>query len=565
MSSDNSRRKSVWAPLYYAIVLVAGILIGFYLNNLLANKRSFSAIIHNNDPLEEIIELISDQYVDSINRDSLYADAVNGILKHLDPHTSYIPARDLQSVNEDLEGKFKGIGVEFFILKDTIQITSVVVGGPSEKAGLQPGDKLIKVNDSVVAGVAITSEQITAKLRGMEDSQVKLDILRIGKDQLLPIQVKRGIIPLYSVDAAYLMEDKITGYVRINRFSAQTPEEFKAALKSLQAQGMQQLILDLRQNPGGYLEAASYLADELLDDGKLIVYTEGLHSPREEYKAERTGLFEKGKIAVLIDEGSASASEIVAGAIQDWDRGVVIGRRSFGKGLVQEQFNLSDGSALRLTIARYYTPAGRSIQRNYANGKEAYEQDYIARFTDGSLLTADTAHPDTARFQTKIARRSIFGGGGVVPDIITPYDANYFSAALGQLLNNDIFNTFVYDYYAANAAKIRSYKTIDAFIQEFEVSTEMMNELHKKYILHNALLTRAVWANANDLAYLKTRMKALLARMHFHNQGYYQVLNKSDQVILKALETLQSDSYDQIIKGLPSDTTTPKKPIKSSI
>lgn len=555
MSSDTSRRKSVWAPFYYAIVLVAGVLIGFYLNNLLGNKRSISAIINNNDPLEEIIELISDKYVDSVNTDSLYADAVNGILKHLDPHTSYIPASDLQGVNEDLEGKFKGIGVEFFIVKDTIQLTSVIEGGPSEKAGIQPGDKLIKVNDSLVAGVAITNEQIISKLKGTEDSQVKLGILRNGQRQMVSINVKRGIIPLYSVDASYMMDDKTTGYIRINRFSATTHEEFKTALDKLQSRGMQQLILDLRQNPGGYLEAASYITDEFLGDDKMVVYTQGRRSAREEYKAERPGTFEKGKLVVLVDEGSASASEIVAGAVQDWDRGVVIGRRTFGKGLVQEQYDLSDGSALRLTIARYYTPSGRSIQRPYAKGKDAYEQDYYARFTDGSLMSNDTTHADTAKFYTKVNRRAIFGGGGIMPDVATPYDANYFSAALSELLNNDVFNTFVYEYYAANSSRIRSLKTIDQYIKGFEVTPEIVESLHKKYLLHNALLTRTVWANPNDIAYLKTRMKALIARMQFRNDGYYQVLNRTDNTVSKALEVLKGENYNEIINGRAANET----------
>jgi len=553
MSFDKSRRRSVWAPFIFSLVLVAGMLIGFFLNQLLSNKRPISAIINQNDPLEEIIELISDRYVDSVNTDSLYADAVNGILKHLDPHTSYIPASELEAVNEDLEGKFQGIGVEFFIIKDTIQITSVVSGGPSEKAGIQTGDKLVKVNDSLVAGIAITSEQIISRLRGSEDSEVKLTLLRQGQSKPINLSVKRGTIPLFSVDAAYMMPDKLTGYIRINRFSATTHEEFKKALSSLEQQGMRQMILDLRQNPGGYLEAASYIADEFLGEDKMVVYTQGRRSPREEYKAQRPGTFEKGKLAILVDEGSASASEILAGAIQDWDRGIVIGRRTFGKGLVQEQYDLSDGSALRLTIARYYTPTGRSIQRPYTQGKEAYAQDYINRFTNGSLMVADTGNPaDTARFYTKVSHRQIFGGGGIRPDIVTPYDPAYYSGALAELLNdNDVFNTFVYEYYSKNSERIKALKTYSQFDNGFNITPEMMEELRKKFQLQNAIHTRTVWENPNDLAYLRTRMKALLARMQFNNNGFYQELNKTDITIKKAQDILNSAEYEQIIKGTP--------------
>jgi carboxyl-terminal processing protease len=383
MPADSPKRFNIWTPLTFSVILILGILIGFQLNKYLAKKRPISNVVERNDRLEEIIDIISTKYVDSVSTDSLYEDAVNGILKHLDPHTVYIPAKDLAQVTEDLEGNFKGIGVEFYILKDTLMITSVLKNGPSADAGIQPGDKVLKVNDSSIIGYS--SEGIISKLRGIEGSSVKLGLLRSSENRTLDIEVKRGVIPIFSIDAAYMI-DAETGYIRINRFSATTYREFMKALNTLLAAGMKQMILDLRQNPGGYLDAATAIADELIGGDKLLVYTQGRNSQKEEYMSGQKGKFENGRLVVLVDEGSASASEILAGAVQDWDRGVVIGRRSYGKGLVQEQFELGDGSALRLTIARYFTPSGRSIQRPYNKGREEYEEAFENRYRDGTLF-----------------------------------------------------------------------------------------------------------------------------------------------------------------------------------
>ena len=547
MSADSPKRFNIWTPLTFSVILILGILIGFRLNKYLANKRPISNAVERNDRLEEIIDIIGAKYVDSVSADSLYEDAVTGILKHLDPHTVYIPARDMASVTEDLEGNFKGIGVEFYILKDTLMITSVIKGGPSADAGIQTGDKILKVNDSSVVG--INSESIISKLRGIEGSAVKLSLLRPSENRTLDVQVKRGVIPIFSVEAAYMI-DPATGYIRINRFSATTYREFMKALNTLLGQGMQQMILDLRQNPGGYLDAATAIADELIGGQKLLVYTKGRASDKEEYMSGQKGKFEKGRLAVLVDEGSASASEILAGAIQDWDRGVVIGRRSYGKGLVQEQFELGDGSALRLTIARYYTPSGRSIQRPYSKGREAYEHDFEERYRDGSLTGLDTMHSaDTVRYYTEERKRVVYGGGGIKPDITTPYETSEFANELYELLSSSILNNTVYEYYSRHNKELNVFTSFRQFDAGFTVTPQLMATLKSNYGKDYAVQVSKVWSNARTSAFLQSRIKALLARMLFRSNGYYQQTNKEDRVVLRALGILRSREYAAIVGG----------------
>lgn len=547
MPADSPKRFNIWTPLTFSVILILGILIGFQLNKYLANKRPISNAVERNDRLEEIIDIIGAKYVDSVSADSLYEDAVSGILKHLDPHTVYIPARDLASVTEDLEGNFKGIGVEFYILKDTLMITSVVKNGPSADAGIKTGDKILKVNDSSVIG--ITSESIISKLRGIEGSDVKLSLLRPSENRFLDVRVKRGVIPLFSVEASYMIDTE-TGYIRINRFSATTYREFMKALNTLLGQGMKQLILDLRQNPGGYLDAATAIADELIGGNKLIVYTQGRTSNKEEYMSGQKGKFEKGRLAVLVDEGSASASEILAGAVQDWDRGIVVGRRSYGKGLVQEQFELGDGSALRLTVARYYTPSGRSIQRPYDKGKEAYEHDFEERYHNGSLTGMDTTMPaDTIRYFTEEKHRVVYGGGGIKPDIITPYETNPYANELYDLLASSILNNTVYEYYSLHNKELNVYTSFRQFDAGFRVTPQLMATLKANYGKDYAVQVGKVWHNARTQDFLQSRIKALLARMLFRSNGYYQQTNKDDKVVLRALGILRSREYAAIVGG----------------
>lgn len=547
MPADLPKRFNIWTPLTFSVILILGILIGFQLNKYLSNKRPITNAIERNDRLEEIIDIIGAKYVDSVNADSLYEDAVSGILKHLDPHTVYIPARDMASVTEDLEGNFKGIGVEFYILKDTLMVTSVLKNGPSADAGVQTGDKILKVNDSSVIG--ITSENIISKLRGIEGSTVKLSLLRPSENRLLEAHIKRGVIPIFSVESSYMI-DPVTGYIRINRFSATTYREFLKALNTLLGQGMKQLVLDLRQNPGGYLDAATAIADELLGDNKLLVYTKGRASDKEEYMAGQKGKFEKGRLAVLVDEGSASASEILAGAIQDWDRGVVIGRRTYGKGLVQEQFELGDGSVLRLTVARYFTPSGRSIQRPYSKGREVYEEDFENRFRNGSLSGLDTLRPeDTFRYFTEERHRVVYGGGGIRPDIITPYETSPFAAELYDIISSSVLSSTVYEFYTQHSKEMSVYTSFRQFDASFVVTPQLMTMLKANLSKDYPVQVAKVWSDAQARDYVQQRVRAIFARMLFRSNGYYQQVNKTDNVILRALGILRSGEYTAIVGG----------------
>ena len=546
MDVNSNDRSKVWTPLFFSLVLVAGMALGFNLHDSLRNKRPLKSILERNDRLDEVVDLIRNRYVDTVNNELLYSDALSGILRSLDPHTVYIPPDDLQGVNDDLEGGFSGIGVEFAIIRDTIEVTNVIDNGPSALAGVQVGDQVIKVGDTLVAGVNITSDHIIHLLKGKQSSIVNVTFKRVENNTLKQLPITRDIIPVYSVDAS-IMLDGITGFIKINRFSATTYDEFSAALKKLQQQGAKQLILDLRDNPGGYLEAATLIADNFLDDNKLIVYTQGVHSPRTEYKAGEKGVFENGKLAVLIDEGSASASEILAGAVQDWDRGVIVGRRSFGKGLVQKQYDLPDGAALRLTVAKYYTPSGRSIQRSFAKGKDAYMEDYEHRFQSGELTGKDSvALADTTPYYTG-KHRLVYGGGGIKPDVYVPYDTAHLSSGLISVIFSRELKATIWDYFIQNRSKLKG-KTIGEFARSFD-----SRQLTSNYLAMlgqdmrsrvNALLAKP----AND-NYFKLQVQAQLARFLFRDNGYYAVSLKQDEVVNKALTVMNTDQYSKIVSG----------------
>ncbi len=546
MNERGTGRYKTWTPLLFSAILITGILIGFFLRDKLRYKRDFQTIVDRNDRLEEIIDLINEKYVDSVNTNNIYTDAIGGILKHLDPHTVYIPATDVQEVNEDLEGGFFGIGVEFTIVRDTIQVTSVIDNGPSQIAGVQVGDRMIKVGDSLVAGNHVTTERIVSLLRGKQHTHVSITLEDAYTAEQRHVSIIRDIVPIFSVEAAF-MADSLTGFIKINRFSATTFDEFVKALKLLKTQGMQQLIIDLRENPGGYLDAATSIADEFLDDNKLVVYTKGLHAVKTEYKAGKNGLFEHGRIAVLVDESSASASEIFSGAIQDWDRGIILGRRTFGKGLVQEQYDLSDGAALRLTIAKYYTPSGRCIQRSFANGKEAYEQDYTNRFETGELTGKDTTVlKDTMKYYTS-TRRVVYGGGGIKPDVYVPYDTMRLNAGFLNLMFNDEVKGVLWDYFIRNRKKLQTYKTVDSYIKGFAGTDEMISRYIAmlKGAVHNEAV--ALLNKPANLQYFRNEMKAQLARFIFHDNGYYAVSVQDDNVTQKALQVLYSNNYLKLI------------------
>jgi carboxyl-terminal processing protease len=546
---DEQRREGskVWLPLLFSLVLIAGMVLGFNLRDSLRNKRELSTIVDRNDRLESIISLIKERYVDTINTNQLYKDALSGILGSLDPHTVYIPSEELQSVNDDLEGGFSGIGVEFSVVRDTIEVTNVIDNGPAAHAGLETGDQIIQVGDSMVAGRSITSDRIIHLLKGRQNSRVYVTVKRAENGMLKRAEITRDMIPVYSVDAS-IMLDGTTGFIKINRFSATTYDEFTAALKKLLAQGAKQLIVDLRDNPGGYLDAATSIADNFLADNKLIVYTSGLHTPRTEYKAEEKGLFETGRLAILVDEGSASASEILAGAIQDWDRGIIVGRRSFGKGLVQKQYDLPDGSALRLTIAKYYTPSGRCIQRSFAKGKEAYMHDYESRYESGELTGTDsTALADTTPYYTG-HHRLVYSAGGIKPDIYVPYDTTRLSSALLAMIFSPELKEAVWDYYISNRNKLK-FRSIGEFNQTF-MAERLITENYLA-MLDPAARRKAVGelSDEQNQNYLGVQIKAQVARFLLHDNGYYAVSLKEDEVVNKALEVMNSDRYLKAISG----------------
>jgi carboxyl-terminal processing protease len=454
------------------------------------------------------------------------------MLTKLDPHSNFIPASHLAEVNEGLQGNFQGIGVEFQIFKDTVNILSVLPGGPSDKAGLAVGDKFLKVEDTVVTG-DITSERIRKLLRGPGGSTVNTTILRNGK--VIQATIKRGIIPIPSLEAGYLIVPG-TGYIRLNKFSENTYEEFMGSLEKLQGAGMQSLILDLRGNGGGILGEAIDIADEFLDGDKLIVYTEGNSSPRQEYHSRRKGLFEKGKLVLLMDEQSASASEVLAGALQDWDRAEIVGRRSFGKGLVQEQYNLSDGSALRLTIARYYTPTGRSIQKPYDSGIDDYDNDIVNRYRHGELVNADSNKVAKGKAFKTNGGKTVYGGGGIMPDYFVAADTTTGLRALGALYQNNTISNFTYLYYTTHSARVNSFPDAAAFARGFSWTDQDWKSFIA-FAAHDSISLNTL--TVNDKNYLTQRMKGLLARYKWRNEGYFQVLNPNDEAVKKAISLLQ--------------------------
>ena len=547
MDGYRKERAAAWTPLFFSLVMVVGMVLGFNLRDTLRKKRDVVEVLKRNDRLEEIIDLIDDEYVDTVNSDNLYKNAITGILKNLDPHTIYIPADDVETEKDDLEGTFTGIGVEYSIVRDTIQVTSVIDKGPAYIAGVETGDQLIKVGDSLVAGINITTERIIHLLRGKQQSSVSITFKNAVNGQLKKLPIVRDVISVSSIEASFMLDPE-TGYIKITKFSANTYAEFIKALKSLQEQGVQKLVLDLRDNPGGYLEAATSIADEFLNDKKLIVFTKGVHTPRTEYRAAETGKFEKGRLAVLVDEGSASAAEILAGAIQDWDRGVLIGRRTFGKGLVQEQYEMTDGAGLRLTVAKYYTPSGRCIQRSYANGRVAYMEDYQKRFVSGELNGKDIKlKTDTTPFYTA-NNRLVYGGGGIKPDIFVPYDTIKTSRQLESLIYSEAAKTAIWDYFINNRDSLRKVPVND-FIKNFHSEDAIIKSYFTMVSPKDRQNVARILVKKEKLVVFKNQIKAQLARFLYHENGYYAVSLTDDNMIKKSIEILASDNYLKIISG----------------
>ena len=530
LRSMNSKKTQVWLPLLFSITLIAGMYLGYTMRDNMPGKSFFYA--EKRRPIQEIMDLIQNKYVDDVKTETLADTAIQAMLSKLDPHSVFIPAQDLQAVNEDLAGKFYGIGIEYNIFDDTLNVTNVLKDGPAFKAGLMAGDRFLKVEDSVVTGKNLLADNVKKLLRGDRGEKVNITILR-GTQQKL-VTVTRDAVPLYSLDAAYMI-DKTIGYIRLNKFSQQTYREFMDALMNLKKQGLQKLVLDLRGNGGGILDEAVEIADEFLPGDKLVTYTEGKHTPKKEYRCRRDGQFETGALVVLADEGTASASEILIGALQDWDRATIIGRRTFGKGLVQEQFNLSDNSALRLTIARYYTPVGRSIQRPYNNGGKAYYEEIANRYHDGETQSADSIKNDTNKiFKTK-GGKVVYGGGGITPDYIVAIDTSGFSLSVAKVYSKGIITNYAYRYYLQNLPQLSTYKTPADFIKNFILSNDNWQQFvtiaAKDSIALNSISPR-------EKADITNRITSTIARQIWRTEGMIEVLNVNDNTVNKALEVL---------------------------
>lgn len=511
---------------------------------LLSNQVGYSQYIQSegSKKFDALLQYINYAYVDSTDENAIVEDAIVAVLKELDPHSVYIPKEELRKMNEPLEGNFEGIGIQFNIFHDTLIVVSPISGGPSEKVGLQAGDKIVEVDGENIAGIGIQNSDVQKKLRGKKGTKVNVGIKRRGVKDLLSFTITRDEIPIYSVDASYMATPEI-GYIKINRFARNTIEEFRKGLDSLQQQNMEHLIIDLRGNGGGYLKTAIQLADEVLDDKKLIVYTEGNKNPKQEYYTTSKGRFEKGKLVVLIDEGSASASEIVSGAIQDYDRGLIIGRRSFGKGLVQKPFPLPDGSAIRLTVARYHTPSGRCIQRPYDEGKEAYYKEFVRRFESGEFMSKDSINlPDSLKFKTINSQRTVYGGGGIMPDVFVSIDTTMSSDYFGKVNRKGLLNEFTLGYMDKHRDKLKStYKTVKQFKADYNAE----KELFQKFI--DFAQENDVEPNENQIEKSKelliTRLKALVARNLWDTSAYFEVANELSDIYLKAIQEINSNSF----------------------
>jgi carboxyl-terminal processing protease len=484
---------------------------------------------------KEILTYVQRDYVDKVDTDELVETAISRMLEKLDPHSVYIPAKELELAKSQLEGEFEGIGIEFNIIKDTIYVVAPLSGGPSEEVGLQSGDKIVKVDGDVVAGTGIDNRDVFDLLRGKKGTEVKVGIKRKGAKDLLNFTIIRDKIPQESVDASYMVNNEI-GYIKVSRFAASTYDEFRQALTELKSEGMSKLILDLQGNPGGYMDRAINMADEFLRDNAMIVYTEG-KQPRynSEARAYREGQFERQPIIVLIDEGSASASEIVAGALQDNDRALIVGRRSFGKGLVQMPIPLDDGSELRLTISRYYTPSGRSIQKPYEEGSKEYSQDMRHRYEHGELFSADSIHfDDSLKFETINKGRIVYGGGGIMPDFFVPLDtSNLSNASLGKLYNTNAIREYTLLYYENNKAELEAMDYED-YRRDFEVSDKMLDDLFNIAREAGEEIDEEEMGQAID--FIRNRVKGLIARSVWGNDGAFPIFNQQNVILQKALD-----------------------------
>lgn len=541
MTQKTNPRKYYKFPIFLALAVICGIFIGAVMNS----DGSKNNITQSFKRYYEILNYVENDYVDTVNMDELVDFSIVKMLEKLDPHTAYIPKKDIDIARSQLEGDFEGIGIEFNIIKDTIYVVAPISGGPSEAVGLMAGDKIVKVDDKSVAGAGITNGDVFSKLRGPKGTKVKVTIIRKNTKKPLDFVITRDKIPTYSVDVSYMV-DPITGYIKVSRFSANTYTEFKQALAGLKAKGMKQLIIDLKDNPGGYMDRATRIVDELLDDRKLIVYTDG-KDPRYDSRIEAymSGDFEKGPVIVLINEGSASASEIVSGALQDNDRALIVGRRSFGKGLVQMPIPLSDGSELRLTISRYYTPSGRSIQKPYdKNNTDDYSSDLLKRYQHGEFFHADSIKfNDSLKYKTTKGR-FVYGGGGIMPDIFVPRDTTAFTTYLVELFNKNIIREYTLDYYSNNKEELQK-MTFEDFKKSFTVTDKMLKEVVDLATRSGVKYKEGDFNKSKNM--LRNNIKAYIGRSVWGNSGFYPIINETDEIYLSALK--QWDKAKEIESG----------------
>ena len=491
------------------------------------------------DKVSGLLFLINNFYVDTLDMPELTDQLIINTLKELDPHSAYIKAKNVERANESLEGSFEGVGLTFQLYKDTILVVGPIPGGPSDKVGIMAGDKIITVDGEEAYGKDIDNQWVMDHLRGEKGTKVVVGIYRKGNDDLIEFEIIRDKIPINSLDAAFML-DETTGYIKLNRFARQSQDEFDDAIEKLKAEGMTNLVFDLRSNTGGYLGTAMSITDEFLSEGKLIVYTEGTHQQRQELIATKNGQFKKGKLVVLINEASASASEIVSGAIQDWDRGIIIGRRSFGKGLVQRPFPLGDGSQVRLTVARYYTPSGRCIQKPYEDGVEEYYKDMAHRMDHGETFHADSIHfPDSLRYKTKVGR-TVYGGGGIMSDIFIPLDTIRYNDLYTSLVRKGVINGFVNDYLSENRDKITAeFTSLQSFIEDYNISDADFEKFIERAESENIDYTDDELDP--NIEFLKTQLKALIGRSIFEAGDYFEITWPLDPEINKALEIIGND------------------------